>query len=105
MIEMRIYGKLRRYVNESKSDQGNVTKIQPQPEETLEQLLERLAIPIDEIYTIFLNSSLLAARSRMAYWIRHQQVAKDPLAWKLDVVVKAGDRVGLFGSDMSALVI
>ena len=38
MIEMRIYGKLRRYVNEPKSDQGNVMKIQPQPEETLEQL-------------------------------------------------------------------
>jgi hypothetical protein len=30
---------------------------------------------------------------------------KNPLEWELDLVVKAGDRIGLFGRDMAALVI
>jgi hypothetical protein len=41
----------------------------------------------------------------MAYWIGYQQVQENPLAWELNVVVKAGDRIGLFGRDMAALVI
>jgi hypothetical protein len=29
----------------------------------------------------------------------------NPFDWDLDIPVKAGDRIGLFGRDMSALVI
>ena len=105
MIEVRVFGKLRRYISEPEADRGNVMKVTPQPQETLEKLLIRIGIPLDDIYTIFLNSRLLVTRSKMAYWIQYQQVHKNPLEWELDVVVKAGDRVGLFGRDMAALVI
>ncbi len=105
MIEIRIYGKLRRFISEPEAAHGNMMKVTPQPQETLEQLLARIGIPLDDIYTIFLNSRLLVTRSKMAYWIRYQQVQKNPLDWELDIVVKAGDRVGLFGRDMAALVI
>ncbi len=105
MIEIRIYGKLRRFINEPEALHGNLMRVTPQPQETLAQLLARIGIPLDDIYTIFLNSRLLVTRSKMAYWIGYQQVHKNPLDWELDVVVKAGDRVGLFGRDMAALVI
>ncbi|MDX1707168.1 MAG: hypothetical protein R3274_01135 [Desulfobacterales bacterium] len=105
MAEIRLYGKLRRYINASKVTCGNVMTVTPQPQETLEQLLARLGIPFEAIYTIFLNSKLLATRSKMAYWMRYQQVRKNPLDWQLDIEVKADDRVGIFGRDMAALVV
>ena len=105
MIEIRIYGKLRRFINKPEADHGNMMRVKPQPQETLAQLLARIGIPLDDIYTIFLNSRLLVTRSKMAYWIGYQQVHNNPLDWKLDIVVKTGDRVGLFGRDMAALVI
>lgn len=105
MVEIHIYGKLRRYLKGSQNCEGGVLKVSIQPEETIAELLARLGIPLDEIYNIFLNSRLLATRSQMAYWIRYQQVHDNPLEWKLEVAVKAGDRIGLFGRDMAALVI
>jgi hypothetical protein len=105
MVEIHLYGKLRSYAQESGVDHGSVIKIAPEPEETLEQLLTRIGIPLDRIYTIFFNSKLLAARSAMAYWIGYQQVHKNPLQWNLDVPVTHGDRVGLFGKDMAALIV
>jgi len=56
-------------------------------------------------FALIFLATLLATRSAMAYWMRYQQVHKDPLEWKLDIPVKQGDRVGLFGKDMAALVI
>jgi hypothetical protein len=105
MVEIHYYGKLRQYLNRSQKRAGGVLKVAIQPEETMAELLARIGIPLAEIYNIFLNSRLLATRSQMAYWIRYQQIHDNPLEWKLDVVVKAGDRVGLFGRDMAALII
>ena len=105
MIEIRIFGKLHRYMGESDATPGNMMKIEPRPSETMGELLTRINIPVDEVHTIFLNFRLLASRSKMAYRMGYLQVGKDPLEWKLDIEVKAGDRVGLFGSDMSALVV
>jgi hypothetical protein len=105
MVEIHLYGKLRQLAEESEDGHGNVIRVAPQPEDTLEQLLIRVGIPLDEIYNIFFNSKLLATRSAMAHWMRYQQVNENPLAWNLNIPVKAGDRVGLFGRDMAALVI
>ncbi len=105
MVTIHLYGKLRRYVKESEALQGNVMKVAPKSDETLEQLLARVGIPLDEIYNIFFNSKLLATHSPMAHWMRYQQVHANPLEWRLDIAVKAGDRIGLFGRDMAALVI
>jgi hypothetical protein len=105
MVDIRLYGKLRHFVKEPEAGHDNLMRIAPQPEETLQQLLARIGIPLDEIYTIFLNSKLLASRSKMAYWMRYQQVNENPLDWNLEVAVKSGDRIGLFGRDMAALVV
>ena len=105
IVSIHLYGKLRRFVTGSEAGHGSVLKVEPHPGETLEQLFVRVGIPLDEIYNIFFNAKLLATRSAMAYWMRYQQVHEDPLEWKLDIAVKAGDRIGLFGRDMAALVI
>jgi len=105
MVEIRLFGKLHRFVKEPQPGYEHLMRVVPRSDETLGQLLDRIGIPADEIYTIFFNSRLLASRSKMAYWIRYQQVHENPLEWKLDVAVKAGDRIGLFGRDMAALVI
>lgn len=105
MVEIHLYGRLRRYAQEIKASQGHVIKISPHSDETIESLLTRVGIPVDEIYNIFFNAKLLATRSAMAHWIGYQQVHLDPLTWNLKVPVKSGDRIGLFGRDMAALVI
>lgn len=105
MVEIRAYGKLRRFIKKNLDCEGGVLKVSAEPEETLQQLLTRIGMPLDEIHNIFLNSRLLASRSKMAYWIRYPQVRKDPLDWNLDIPVREGDRIGLFGRDMAALVI
>jgi hypothetical protein len=64
-----------------------------------------LGIPLNDIYSIFYNSKLLAARSGMASWIGYQQVHATPFDWDLSVTVQSSDRIGLFGRDMAALVI
>ena len=104
-VDIRLYGKLRHFVKEPETGHDNLMRISPQPGETLVQLLARLEIPLEDIYTIFLNSKLLASRSLMAYRMGFQQVNEDPLDWNLEIVVETGDRIGLFGRDMAALVI
>ena len=105
MVEIRLYGKIRRYAKDNPYNRDNVIQISPEFDESLKSLLARLEIPVDEIYSIFLNSKLLAARTGMAAWIGYRQVRSDPFDWKLDIIVKDADRIGLFGRDMAALVI
>ncbi len=105
MVEIRIYGKLRRYAQDIPTDSDNVIRITPDSDETLDLLLTRLGIPLEEIYSIFFNSKLLAARTGMAKWIGYRQVHSDPFDWDLKVTVKPSDRIGLFGRDMAALVV
>ena len=105
MVDIRVFGKLRRFVKKLEARRENLMRVELEPEETLQQLLARLEIPIDEIYTIFLNSKLLATRTLIAYRMGYQQVGENPLDWKLEVALKEGDRIGLFGKDMAALVV
>ena len=62
MVEIRLYGKLRRYAKDSPD---SIIRIAPGSDEKLDSLLNRLNIPLDDIYSIFYNSKLLAARSGM----------------------------------------
>ena len=105
MVEIRLYGKLRRHVKGNHANRDNAIRVTPESDESLEALLARHEIPVDEIYSIFLNSKLLATRTGMATWIGYQQVRADPFDWNLNVTVKDADRIGLFGRDMAALVI
>ena len=102
MVEIRLFGKLRRY---TKDNPDGIVRVSLESEETLDMLLARLGIPPEEIYSIFLNSKLLAARSGMARWMGYRQVRNDPFNWDLNVTVKPSDRIGLFGRDMAALVV
>ena len=102
MVEIRLYGKLRRYADDNPD---SIIRISPESNETLGSLLNRLNIPLDDIYSIFYNSKLLAARSGMASWIGYQQVRSNPFDWDLNVTVQSSDRIGLFGRDMAALVV
>ena len=105
MAEIRLYGKLRRLVLAVPKSQAHIVRVSPKPRETLEMLLARMDIPMDEIYTIFFNAKVLATRSAMAKWLSYPQVRTDPFDWKLNILVKPNDRIGLFGRDMAALVI
>jgi len=105
MIEIHVYGKLRQYIKRLQTDKNNVVHLAPEPDQTVESLLNRMGISTEDIYTIFLNSKLLVARSGMATWLRYQQVRGNPFNWDLDIPIDSGDRLGLFGRDMAALVI
>ena len=49
MLEIHLYGRLRRYAQDIQSDRGNVIRVSPGADETLDMLLARLKIPVDEI--------------------------------------------------------
>jgi hypothetical protein len=105
MVEIHLFGKLRRYAKNTDGEDKYVIQISPRADETIESLLDRVEISIEDIYSIFFNRKLLAARSGMARWLGHRQVRANPFDWDLNVPVKSGDRIGLFGRDMAALVV
>ena len=105
MIEIHIYGKLRQAAGDILTENDNVIRVSPEPDETLDNLLARMGIPVEEVYSIFHNSKLLAARSGMASMVGYPQVRGNPYDWDLKVPVKSSDRIGLFGRDMAALVV
>lgn len=105
MIEIHIYGKLRKKMGDSMKSGHGVLKLPPQSDETMASLLKRAGIATDDVYSLFLNAKLLAARSNMVRWLGYQQTGTNPLAWDLSVRVRSGDRVGVFGRDMAALVV
>ena len=105
MIEIRVFGKLRKFIKDIPTDSDKVIRLPHKPDETMEKLLARLEIPVDEIYSIFYNSKLLAARSGMASMVGYRQVRGNPYNWDLKVALNSSDRIGLFGRDMATLVV
>ena len=73
--------------------------------DTVEPILDRVGVNADQISTIFVNSKLFVTRNAMAPWLCYVQVGGNPLEWDLSMPVKNGDRIGLFGRDMPALVV
>jgi len=103
MIEIHLYGSLRRYAPDPRPDRESVVRLEPHPGETMGTTLKRLGIPPTEIYHIFLNGALLSTRNSMAPWLGYQQAgARDQ---GLDTPLQPGDRVGLFARDMALLVV
>ena len=103
MVEIHVYGKLRGYVKDIRADHQSVLALEPQPKETIASLLALAGIPVDEINHIFFNAKLLASRSRMAPYMGYVQSRSSVLDWNLEIPVKNGDRIGLFGMDMPVL--
>jgi len=105
MIDIHLYGKLRRFAPDSRPSANSVILVEAIAGETLDSFLTQIGIEVDEIFPIFMNSKLLATHNTMAKWLGYCQVRKDPENWGLSVLVKYGDRIGLFGEDMAALVV
>jgi len=101
MLEIHLYGSLRRYAPDTRPDRESVARLEPQPEETVGTALERMGILPDEIYHIFLNGALLSTRNSMAPWLEYQRAGAEGL----DTPVQSGDRLGLFARDMGLLVV
>ena len=105
MIDIHVYGKLRRFAADKNPDDNSIIWVEAVKGETIGELLKRIGIDEEEIYTIFLNSSLLITRTKMGPYLGYQQAEKQVHVWDLSTPVKDGDRVGLFGRDMATLVV
>lgn len=103
MVEIHVYGKLRRYAKEFERDRHSIIALEPSANETIASLLGQVAIPVDEIHHIFFNSTLLATHNSMAAYLDYPQSRSNLFDWELDIPVSDGDRIGLFGRDMALL--
>lgn len=105
MIEIRLYGKLRRFAPDSSPSGNSIIELPVIEDETLQMLLDRVGINANELYTIFINSKLLTSRTKFATYLGYQQVCEvNCQEWDITVIINDGDRIGLFGPDMPALV-
>jgi hypothetical protein len=103
MVEIHVYGKLRRYATNGQSARASVIALEPDTRETLTSLLARAGIPVEEINHIFFNGNLLVSRAKAASFMGFTQTGSDVSGWDLNVPVDNGDRIGLFGRDMALL--
>lgn len=103
MVEVHLYGKLRRYNGGIKAGQDSVLMLDPSPGETIATLLAGEGIPVEEIHHIFVNAKLLSTRTSMGEYYGYRQVGEDLSNWDLSMSVASGDRLGLFGKDMAIL--
>ena len=106
MVTILLYGRLRKVhrVDKMIGTQG-VIEVEARPMESLDDLLQRIGISMNELYTIFLNGKLLTTHNKMADYLGYQQFCEDCHNWDLCVTIKDGDRLALFGLDMATLVI
>ncbi len=103
MLEIHLYGSLRRYAPDSRPDRESIVRFEPQPGDTVGTTLERLGISFEQICHVFLNGTLLSTKNSMAPWLKYQQTGAR--ARGLDTPIQPGDRLGLFARDMGLLVI
>jgi hypothetical protein len=103
MVEIHLYGKLRRHAQHCRPVEDCVVIYADGAGDTLESVLAETGIPIEEINHIFVNAKLLASRNRMAPFYGYPQSGSDLSKWDLTIPVEGGDRIGLFGKDMSIL--
>jgi len=108
MVEIHLYGSLRRYASDPRPDRESVVRLAPQPGETVGTTLERLGISPSDISHIFLNGALLSTRNSMAPWLKYQRVpgaSEQIVSPGLHTSVQSGDRLGLFARNMGLLVV
>ena len=82
MIEVHLYGKLRRFTDNPDPSRDSIIHVPVNKEDTIEDIIKRIGIPHEELGSnIFLNGEYSA----------------------LERKVKAGDRLGIFPNDMQLL--
>jgi len=103
MVEIHLYGKLRRYGRQTRPGQQCVLGVETHPGETVSSILARAGIPLEEVNHIFLDSRLLASRARAAVLYGYLQSRDDVHDWNLEFPIGQNARLGLFGLDMALL--
>ena len=82
MIEMHLYGKLRRFSDSSDPRRESIIRVPLEEGDTIKDVIERIGIPLDELgLNIFLNGEYS----------------------NLSRPVRDGDRLGIFPDDMQLL--
>jgi len=82
MIEIHLYGKLRRFAKDQDPTSDSVVHMPAQEDDTIQRVLERLGVPMKEVGSnVFFNWQYSALTSR----------------------VKDGDRLAVFPDDMQLL--
>jgi len=104
-VEIHLYGKLRKYAPDPRADRENVLRVALETGDTLRAALKRAGIAEEEVCHIFLNGALFSTHNSMAPWLGYRQAQENVHQRDTDVVLKAGDRLGIFGHDMAALVV
>jgi sulfur carrier protein ThiS len=85
MVEVHLYGKLRRYAAESQVTKPSLIHLQLSEGMAVKDALDKMGIPREEVANVFINGRY-----------RHQA---------LDVPLWDGDRLGLFPSNMAMLYV
>jgi len=101
MVEVHLYGKLRRHAPDARASSESVVQLEPRPGETVRGVLERVGIPREDVCHIFLNGAILSTQNSMAPWLRYPQAQGEE--W--DTPVRNGDRLGVFARDMALLAV
>jgi len=107
MIELHLYGDLRRHAMERAASGQSVVQLGIGDHDTVGSVLREAGIDPTEVGQIFLNRKLLNTRCSMHFWLGYQS-AKERIpndGSYLDAPVRSGDRLGLFPTNMAMLVI
>ena len=100
MVEVHLYGSLRRHARDSRPDRESVVRVVSEEGETVAALLTRVGIAPDELYHVFLNGTVLSTENTMVNWLAYR---RHDLG--LEAPALPGDRIGVFGRDMPLLVV
>ena len=105
MIEVRLFGELRRY-SANKQPSGTAIYLPADTGDTVGQILEHFGIGPEAVGNVFLNGRLVP-RSVYPITLGYPLTSPVPLSpdafWNTSV--RSGDRLGLFPHTMSAVVV
>ena len=106
MVEVRLFGNLRRYVHGSKPTTDTVLHLPVDGARTVGQVFTRVGIDLTEVGNVFINGRLLP-RSAYPITLGYLLAAEGPLTPEryLGTPVQAGDRVGIFPRNMGAVIV
>jgi hypothetical protein len=107
MIEIHLYGDLRRHGEQPSVDRPTVIHLPVDGTATVAQVLQQVGIASEEVGQIFLNHKLLNTGFAMAPWLGYLNAAERIPAGGdyLRASVRSGDRLGLFPIRMTMLVV
>jgi len=107
VIEIYLYGELRRYAPDSRASGNAVIVLTATGDEDVADILRQAGVPQEQVRQVFLNGQLLTTSCRMApylgYVTAQDRVPEDKSPW--NTRIQKGDRLGLFPPKMCMLVV